>query len=56
VRKAIVLSPYNLVLLYKDTFEKNHNKKTKQKTKDGNTAAIYSILKKKITKLNSQPS
>jgi len=53
-RKATVFSPHNLVLLYKDNFEKNHNKKTKKKAKWGNTAAIHNILKKKITKLNSQ--
>jgi hypothetical protein len=50
--KAIVFSLYDLALLYKDNFGKNHNKKTKW----GNTAAIYNVLKKKITKLNSQPS
>jgi hypothetical protein len=47
VRKATVLSPYNLALLYKDNFGKNHNKKTKKKPKWGNTAAIHNILKKK---------
>jgi len=47
-----VFSPYELALLYKDNFRKNHNKKNKW----GNTATIYSILKKKITKLNSQPA
>jgi hypothetical protein len=31
VRKAIVLSPYVLALLYKDNFGKNHNKKQKTK-------------------------
>ena len=55
MRKAIVFSPYDLALLYKDNFGKNHNKKTK-KTKWRNTASIYCVLKKKITKLNSQPS
>jgi len=30
VRKAIVLSPYDLALLYKDNFGKNHNKKQKK--------------------------
>jgi len=54
MRKAIVFSPYDLALLYKDNFGKNHNKKTK-KTKWRNTASIYCVLKKKITKLNSQP-
>ena len=53
-RKATVFSPHNLALLHKDNFEKNHNKKTKKKAKWGNTAAIHNILKKKITKLNSQ--
>jgi hypothetical protein len=46
-RKATVFSPHNLALLYKDNFEKNHNKKTKKKAKWGNTAAIHNILKKK---------
>ena len=31
----------------KDNFEKNH---------EGNTVVIHSVLKKKITKLNSQPA
>jgi len=56
VRKATVLFPYDLALLYEDKVEKNHNKKTKKKPKWGNTAAIHNILKKKITKLNSQPA
>jgi hypothetical protein len=37
----------------KDNFEKNHNKK---KIMWGNTVAIHSVLKKKTTKLNSQPA
>jgi hypothetical protein len=36
----------------KDNFEKNHNKK---KIMWRNTVAINSVLKKKTTKLNSQP-
>ena len=36
----------------KDNFEKNHNKK---KPLWGNTVAIHRVLKKKTTKLNSQP-
>jgi hypothetical protein len=32
VRKATVLSPYYLALLYKDNFGKNHNKKKQKKT------------------------
>ena len=41
VRKVIILSLYDLALLYIDNFEKNQNKKTKTKTKWGNTTAIY---------------
>jgi hypothetical protein len=47
VRKAIVFSSHDLALLYKDNFGKNHNRKTKKKTKWGKIAAIHSILKKK---------
>jgi hypothetical protein len=32
VRKAIVFSPHDLALLYKDNFGKNYNRKTKKKT------------------------
>jgi hypothetical protein len=35
-----------------DNFEKNHNKKNHV----GNTVAIHDVLKKKTTKLNSQPA
>jgi len=35
----------------KDNFEKNH-----KKIMWGNTVAIHSVLKKKTTKLNSQPA
>jgi hypothetical protein len=37
----------------KDNFEKIHNKK---KIMWGNTVAIHNVLKKKTTKLNSQPA
>jgi hypothetical protein len=36
----------------KDNFEKNYNKKIMR----GNTVAIHNVLKKKTTKLNSQPT
>jgi hypothetical protein len=37
----------------KDNFEKNHNKKIIMR---GNIVAIHGVLKKKTTKLNSQPT
>jgi hypothetical protein len=41
----------------KDNSEKkNNHKKMKKKTMWGNTVAIHSVLKKKNTKLNFQPT
>jgi len=47
VRKATVLSLYDLALLYNDNFRKNYNNNNNNKNKWGNTTAIYSVLKKK---------
>jgi hypothetical protein len=54
----VIVNPNQLNILKnkisKDNFEKNHNKKHKIKTIWENTIAIHSVLKKNITKLNSQ--
>jgi hypothetical protein len=44
------------IKLIKTILEKKNHKKKKNKTMWGNTVAIYSVLKKKTTKLNSQPT
>jgi hypothetical protein len=51
---VIILNQLNIKnnKIDKDNFEKNYNKK---KSCGGNTVTIYSVLKKKTTKLNSQP-
>jgi len=47
---AVILNQLNIKKIKStNNFEKNHNKKTMW----GNTVAIHSVLKKKITKLNS---
>ena len=53
VRKTTMLSSHDLALLYKDNFEKKIIIKNKKKLSGGNTTGIHSVLKKKITKLNS---
>jgi len=56
VRKStvVILNQFNIKnnKINKDNFEKNHNKKNHA----GNTVTIHRILKKKTTKLNSQPA
>ena len=51
--KVVILNQLNIKnnKINKDNFEKNH-----KKFMWGNTIAIHSVLKKKITKLNSQPA
>jgi len=51
VRKATVLSQYDLTLLYKDNFEKNHNKKKPS----GEILQQSTVFFLKIKKLNFQP-
>ena len=53
--KVVIPNQFNIKnnKIDKDNFEKNHNKK---KSMSGNTIAIHSVLKKKTTKLNSQPT
>jgi hypothetical protein len=42
--KATVFFLHNLALLYKDNFEKNHNKKTKKKKPSGETLQQSTIF------------
>jgi hypothetical protein len=51
--KVVILNQLNIKnnKINKDNFEKNH-----KKFMWGNTIAIHSVLKKKTTKLNSQPA
>jgi hypothetical protein len=42
------------IILEKKSYKKNTKKE--KKTMWGNTVAIHNVLKKKITKLNSQPT
>jgi len=57
MRKSIVIILNQLNIknnkIDKDNFEKNHNKKNIMRR---NTIAIHIVLKKKNTKLNSQPA
>jgi len=46
-RKATVFSPHNLALLYKDNFEKNHNKKTNKKSQVGKHCSNPQYFKEK---------
>jgi hypothetical protein len=50
---VVILNQFNIKnnKIDKDNFEKNH-----KKIMWGNTVAIHSVLKKKTTKLNSQPA
>jgi len=47
VRKATVFFLHNLALLYKDNFEKNHNKKTKKKSQVGKHCSNPQYFKEK---------
>ena len=51
--KVVILNQLNIKnnKINKDNFKKNH-----KKFMWGNTIAIHSVLKKKTTKLNSQPA
>ena len=54
MRKAriVILNQLNTKKIDKDNFEKNHKLKIMRE----NTVVIHSVLKKKTTNLNSQPT